>query len=67
MNTRVSVVFSVKATAPTVVNRSHTIVNLPSTIINPCLLGTIPKTALTVTTVCLLPTYDGYDGGFDHG
>jgi hypothetical protein len=53
MNTKVSVVFSIIAAAPTVVN--------------PCLLGTIPETTLTGTTVCLLPTYGGYGRGFGHG
>jgi hypothetical protein len=60
MNTKVSVVFSITATAPTVVN-------LPATFVNPCLLGTIPETTLTGTTVCLLPTYGDYGGGFGHG
>lgn len=67
MNTRVSVVFRITAAAPTVVNRPHTIVNLPSTFVNPYLLGTIPETTLAGTTVCLLPTYDDYGGGFGHG
>lgn len=64
MNTKVNVVFSITAT---VVNRPPTIVNLPATFVNPCLLGTIPATTLTGTTVCLLPTYGGYGGGFGHG
>lgn len=67
MKMSASVVFSITATAPTVVNRPHTIVNLPSTFVNPCLIGTIPETTLAGTTVCLLPTYDDYGGGFGHG
>jgi hypothetical protein len=67
MNTKVSVVFSIIAAAPTVVNPPPTIVNLPATFVNPCLLGTIPETTLTGTTVCLLPTYGGYGRGFGHG
>ena len=51
MNMKVSVVFNIIATAPTVVN----------------LLGTIPETILTCTTVCLLPTYGVYGGGLGHG
>lgn len=67
MNTRVSVVFSITATAPTVVNPLPTIVNLPTTFVNPRLPGTIHETTLTGTTVCLLRTYGGYSGGFGHG
>ena len=66
MNTRMSVVFSITATAPTVVNPPRTKVNLPATFVNPRLPGTIHETTLT-GTVCLLRTYGGYGGGFGHG
>ena len=59
MNTKVSVVSSISAIAPTVVNR-------PPAIVNPCLLNRIPETTLTGTMVYILPTYGCYGGGFGH-
>jgi hypothetical protein len=55
--TKVSVVSSISAIAPTVVDRPPA---------NPCLLYTIPETTLTGTMVYILSTYDCYGGGSGH-
>ena len=77
MNTKVSVVFSIIAitaavllfaTSPVIATHeaiaatAPIIVNPPTTIVNPCPLGTIPETT-TTGTVCLLIPGGGYGYG----
>jgi hypothetical protein len=79
MNTKVSIVLSIiaitaavlpLATSPVVTTHeaiaatAPIIVNPPTTIVNPCPLGTIPETT-TTGTVCLLIPGGGY--GYETG
>lgn len=73
MNTKVSAVFSIVAitaavllfaASPVITHDAIAaiIVNPPTTIVNPCPLGTLPETTTTGTACLLIP-----DGGYGYG